>query len=263
MLLRSFAVSGAALLAIAPSALASFNSTLISSPFGVKLVEDTPPSITSTFFFFNLFGPLERTEDFPADSDDCVGHEACIIRTITCTGSKPLTVDVIPLGEGDTEHSNFSAVYYESSLHNRSVEAYVIFLCKDQGADNSMKSEISPIDTYPFRGVQPNQIGCPQQNLFSNFRGVYSFDFYHCSQSFLFIDSYIPCADMRLSLHQGESGFFSRLHAKFVFLSKLVLLASLIAILKSFKGRVYVKTTKCLADLDHLSSIQAITETRD
>ncbi|KAK9460867.1 uncharacterized protein V1516DRAFT_624602 [Lipomyces oligophaga] len=268
MLLRSFAVSSAALLALAPSAFAYLNSTLIPSSYGgedidlsgligqrvVKLVEDTPPSTTTTWFFFNLFGTLEMTEDFPPDSEACVGHDACVVKTIMIPGSKPITANVIPFGSSDLSH--FAIFYDNPHWGNNYFDTSVQLVSRCGEVDNSMQSEISPIgipghedELYglDFFGRSDSRL-----NTSANFMGVGELHS-RANYNHLSIYTNATCAEWDLQRRSWDSESFIWT------LTKFILLASLIGLVALFAGIAYWKYQKGATGRDLLPSVEEIT----
>ncbi|KAK9463194.1 uncharacterized protein V1516DRAFT_65 [Lipomyces oligophaga] len=141
----------------------------------VKLVQHTPPSITTTWAFFNLFEPLELTDDFPDASDACMGHEGCIIRTVTFSDSKPLTIHAIPLDRPVRQQSSCCGINLENNLWARSDNSLEIHFSCNDSVINFIESDILPIE-IDESGISPGaSIETLHTNVSSNFLGVRQF----------------------------------------------------------------------------------------
>ncbi|KAK9460313.1 uncharacterized protein V1516DRAFT_664713 [Lipomyces oligophaga] len=219
-------------------------------------MEDTPPSITSVWFFFNLFGPLEITQDFPQGSDACAGHEACMIRTITIPGSEPLTAHVIPLdADGMSSRPPFYIFYDNANWGLNRMDASVHFTCTTRDLNNSVKPEISPIDPDPQEKLGPHLCDYERdrrQNISSNFDGV---DYFSASNNVvsLSIFSNLTCSEMCVPCcrYQAEYSLWT--------FTTFFMTALLIGLLALFGGTAYVKHRRGDTGLDLLPSKKSIT----
>ncbi|KAK9459654.1 uncharacterized protein V1516DRAFT_541181 [Lipomyces oligophaga] len=266
MLPRSFAASLIALLTGVPVALAFFNSTLISTGRGnedldistlqgqrvVKLVQHTPPSITTTWLFFNLFSPLEMTEDFPEDSEDCIGHEACIVRTLILRGSKPVTMHVIPFNgshfispDFDIGLENYYWAHSQNLLH-------IDFVCNNS-VINSMKSGIFPLESYAPRYYPQSDVATPKSSTFSNFFGIRRFKSFGDHVS-LTLETNITCAKKKFDYEGYEPPSLAG------YLIKLILISVLTALVSFFAGAAYGKRRRSANNLNPLPLMQTIVE---
>ncbi|KAK9463835.1 autophagy-related protein 27 [Lipomyces oligophaga] len=257
MLLHSFIASSAALLACAPSALAFFNSTSIPSSFGgqdidltsfsgqrvVKIDRSTPPSITSTSIFFNLFGALEINEDFPKGADQCAGYEACVVRTVTFEDSESMTVNVIPLSQTSLDVGT-SIVYENNNWGDSQYFADLQFLCMTE----STNDESLLIDNM----VRPEETNSPfLRNVSSNFLGVNSV-FVSSNSISVSLSTNATCAEEALLISQQNSGSIAWSIIKYI------LIAILIALAVFFAATAYVKHNNGATGVDLLPSSQTI-----
>ncbi|KAK9464224.1 uncharacterized protein V1516DRAFT_662339 [Lipomyces oligophaga] len=202
MVPRLFTASLVAILVGAPVAIAFFNSTMVQSKLGAGNLDISilqGQRITTTWLFFNLFEPLEFTTDFPDDSEACVGHEGCIVRIVKFPNSKSLTVHTIPLDSSNSFESSTLMVllanYFWADISN---SLLINFLCKEN-VINSIKSDISPIDSDESGFFSEVSTRNSDANISSNFLGIRDFESLGNMMS-LHLESNITCEDdLRLS----------------------------------------------------------------
>ncbi|KAK9459655.1 uncharacterized protein V1516DRAFT_666193 [Lipomyces oligophaga] len=268
MHLRSLALSLAALLAGVPVALAFFNSTLVTTEYRnetnffdistlqgqrvVKLVQYTSPSITTTWAFFNLFSPLEMTEDFPEDSEDCIGHEGCIVRTLSLRGSKPITIHAVPIDHSFSRFSiNFAINLDNTHWAYRHNHLKINFFCNDS-VTNSMKSDISPIESYQPRDFSKSDKEIFGANTSSNFLGVRRFRSFG-SRVILDLDSNITCNETDIDFFSGKSSSDQRSLARFFLTILFFILVAYLA------GSCCGRRRRRKRDNDLLDSVETVT----
>ncbi|KAK9459656.1 uncharacterized protein V1516DRAFT_666194 [Lipomyces oligophaga] len=270
MLLHSIVASLLALLAGVPVALAFFDSTLIQTQRGkedldistlqgqrvVKLVQYTSPSITTTWAFFNLFSPLEMTEDFPEDSEDCIGHEGCIVRTLTLHDSKPMTIHVIPL-DSEEPHwkTRFSINLKNSFWLDRGNYFHIQFVC-DSSMIESMKPDISPIEPYWINDIDESDTNVLIANISSNFLGVRRVGTLGTAVLLDFVSN-ITC-------NVDEDEFFgNKIYSLkwflIVVIGILLLIFLMFSVLIFCAGSIYGKRRKRRSDIHIVDSVERIT----